>query len=600
LGTDRLPPLSLSAAARRRLLHGALIATPFGAVLPPSRATAQAPSPAQPDSSVAQGAACDGAVVSAIDIRAYPPSYNGGANAAYETMERVVGIRHVTTRREVVRAYLRVRVGKACTERDRSESERLLRAQPFISAASVRVIPDGAGQVRLQVDVIDEIAIVLAGGINRGTLAWASLGSQNISGLGLGVVIDAVRGFAYRDGFGMRAIQYGIFGAPDYLAVTAERKPLGETHVIELAEPFLTDLQRRAFHIGASNWSDYYGVVRPVGDDGALYVRRTSYDAGWVTRIGSPDRRRTIGLLGAVLLGEDVRVGDTTRIVSDTGLVKSPDPKLDGRYQGFKVTRVAGIAGLRSLRFLTVAGFDALRARQDVGIGVQFDVLAGPSIRADRDSADMFVAADLYAGTGDASSFFDARVLAEGRGNRQTHRWDGIVGSARLAWYSQPTDRLTQVVSLEAATVHHLAFPLQLTFRDVDGGIPGFPDATFAGGQRVVARIDERRLIGFFSKRFDFAVAAFADAGKLWAGDVPYGTTTGVEASVGVSLLGGYPAGGKRINRVDFAMPINPQSGRARFELRFSSFDHTRLLWQEPNDVARARTGAVPANLMKW
>src|ERR1700682_5620546 len=94
----------------------------------------QARSQVAPTSSANLGApVCDGAMVTAIDVYAHPPSYNSRAAAAYETMEHVVGIRHVTTRQEVVRAYLRVKVGRTCTERDRSESERLLRATPFIS-----------------------------------------------------------------------------------------------------------------------------------------------------------------------------------------------------------------------------------------------------------------------------------------------------------------------------------------------------------------------------------------------------------------------------------------------------------------------------------
>ena len=180
------------------------------------------------------------------------------------------------------------------------------------------------------------------------------------------------------------------------------------------------------------------------------------------------------------------------------------------------------------------------------------------------------------------------------------HSWDGLVGSARFAWYTRPSDLRTRILSLEASTIQHLAFPLQLTFRDADAGLPGFPDATAAGGQRVIARIEERRLVRLFPSRIDFAFAAFADAGKLWAGDVPYGASSPVRASVGISLLGAYPSGGKRTLRADLAIPINPERGGARYELRFSDTDHTRLLWFEPRDVARARSGAVPANLMRW
>ena len=546
-----------------------------------------------------QRGSCDGAMVTAVEIRVHPPSYNGMGAKAYETMG-VVGLRHVTTRANVVLAYLHVQVGVPCTERDRLESERLLRAQPFLSTAAVRTVPDGDGRVRVLVDVVDEIPIVLGASSSRGTLASLALGSQNISGLGLGVVLDWSKGFAYRDGFGVRAIQSGEFGGPQYVALTAEQKPLGESLMLEVARPFLTDLQRHAFHLGSGESSDYYGLVRPAGGDVARYVRRTYYDAGYVQRIGSRDPSRILGLVGAVVLGEDVRVGDSTKVVSDSGLFNRPDSAFLTRYPAFAVTRVALIAGVRSLSFSTVSGFDALRAEQDVGIGVQLDVLAGPSIWASRGARDVFFAGDLYAGVGGAESFFSARLLAEAHRNQDTRDWEGAVGSARFAWYGKPSDRRTRLVSLEVSGIQHLAFPTQLTFRDADGGLPGFQDATAAGGLRGVVRIEERKLISLFPTRIDFAIAGFVDAGKIWAGDVPFGTTSVVRSSVGFSLLGGYPAGGKRTNRVDFAVPINPESGRARFELRFSSYDHTRLLWIEPRDVAGARTGAVPANLMKW
>jgi hypothetical protein len=174
------------------------------------------------------------------------------------------------------------------------------------------------------------------------------------------------------------------------------------------------------------------------------------------------------------------------------------------------------------------------------------------------------------------------------------------VASGRLAWYAKPVDDLTQIASLELAAIQHLVFPLQLTFRDHDGGLRGFPDATLAGGRRAVVRLEERYLIRPFGPRADAAVAGFVDTGKLWAGDVPYGVTTPIIGAFGVSILGAYPAGGKRTYRLDLAIPYYPVRGNARWELRFSSADRSRMLWQEPGDVARARSGAAPSNLLSW
>jgi len=249
---------------------------------------------------------------------------------------------------------------------------------------------------------------------------------------------------------------------------------------------------------------------------------------------------------------------------------------------------------------MTVSGFDALTAAQDVGTGVQFGALAGPSMFSSTLKSDIFLSTDLYAGIGSPQSFLALRFTGEGRADRASHRWDGTVNDGRLAWYARPNELYTQTASLEVSEIQHLAFPFQLTFQDPDGGLRGYPNATFAGGQRAVLRVEERRLLPSMSKRADLAIGAFADAGTLWAGDVPYGVTTNVHTSLGISLLGAFPSGGKRTYRLDIALPLNRPPGGARWELRFSSADRTQLFWQEPADVARARAGAVPSNLLSW
>jgi hypothetical protein len=65
-----------------------------------------------------------------------------------------------------------------------------------------------------------------------------------------------------------------------------------------------------------------------------------------------------------------------------------------------------------------------------------------------------------------------------------------------------------------------------------------------------------------------------------------------------MSLLAAYPAGGKRLYRVDLAVPVNPDG--AKFELRFSSSDQTRSIWRQPNDLAIAHSAAVLQNLGSW
>jgi hypothetical protein len=51
---------------------------------------------------------------------------------------------------------------------------------------------------------------------------------------------------------------------------------------------------------------------------------------------------------------------------------------------------------------------------------------------------------------------------------------------------------------------------------------------------------------------------------------------------------------------VDFAVPVNPGPGDAKFVIRFLSGDRTGTFWAEPHDVTRARASAGPNSLIRW
>ncbi len=535
---------------------------------------------------------CRGEIVSAIDFKSYPPR-GADAEGVREKVEATESNHHWTTRPGVITAYLRLAVGRPCIEFDRAESERLLRAQPFISSANIRARPDGSGGVHVEVETVDEFPFTGSAKLANGTLSALGIGTVNLGGRGLTLSVNGERGFNYRNGFGGRIEQYGAFGRPDVVAVSGARTPLGDSWSFEYIEPFLTDLQPRGLHLGTTGGSDYYDIKLPNGDVHSLAVRRTGYDLGGVFRVG---RGHTVGLLGAVLLGEDISTSGSPVIVSDSGFVPvTNDSVLTNRYGKYAVTRLAAIVGIRSVRFVTVRGFDALTGPQDMASGFQFVTIVGPNIQSGRTTRNLFVSGDLYGGVGNGRSFVEARLIAEG-GLGFDGTSSDLAGSGKIVWYDHPSLSRLSTVSFELSGVQRVAFPLQLTLGDHSGGIRGYGSADFVGGQRAVARAEERWLLPWLGSRADVAVATFVEAGKLWAGDVPYGATTAVHSVAGLSLLGTYPSGGKRTYRVDFAFPINRDGGTSRFEVRLSSSDFSRAFWQEPNDIARARTFAFPVS----
>src|SRR6185312_10561606 len=106
--------------------------------------------------------ACNGQVITGIDIHSYLAGSSFAADA-WHAASGFAGMHETPTRPEVIRAYLRMKEGERCTELDRRESERLLRAQRFISSATVQAVPDGPGRVRLVVETVDEVPALLGG-----------------------------------------------------------------------------------------------------------------------------------------------------------------------------------------------------------------------------------------------------------------------------------------------------------------------------------------------------------------------------------------------------------------------------------------------------
>ncbi len=542
---------------------------------------------------------CRGEKITAITYSQRPPAFGGRLAEADRLWQEVTGLPHTTTKSEVVRSYLPVKVGDTCTEFARHEAERVVRGQPYIADAVVRPIRDGSGGVRLEIDTVDELPLILFGSLGHGTLASIGVGNGNYDGRGLAANLFFERGFNYRNGYGFDAVQYGFLGRPWSLAARARQSPTGEAWGVELAKPLLTDLQTSSFHTGVTSTTDYYGLTRPTGDAIALFVRRSAYDAGMVWRLGRPGG--VVGLVGGLLMGEDSRIDrDNFVALSDSGLVPiAPIPSLLTGVAPFTVTRTALVAGYRALRYKTVRNFDALRAQQDVATGSQLILLGGPSLRASTGADDYFLSGDFYTASGGPGSFAELRIVGETRMQRVDRELKGIVGSADLAWYSKPSDTRTRIISAELSGIRQLTYPMQLTFSDQEGGLRGFVNSHEAGSARLVLRAEERQLLTWLQPRGDLAVAAFTDIGKLWEGSAPLSRTSEIKAAVGVSLMGSYPSGGMRVYRLDVGVPLNNRGGSA-WEVRLSANDITHWFLREARDVTRARSAAVPRNVLNF
>lgn len=539
---------------------------------------------------------CKGERISRIDIDASPPFRINGTNI-WERAGRFAAKQHVTTKESVIRRYLALQLGDRCTEVRRAESERILRAQPFIADATVLAYDDGQGGVALTVSTVDEVSLIIGAGIGGGSGVHSLLlGEDNLLGTAFHAESQWRKG-VHRDTYAAKVVDYQFLGRPYQLRLEGGRRELGSDWGTELSHPFLTDLQRVSWRTTAGNANGYFYFRRPDALPAAIKLERSYSDIGGVVRIGPPLGR--LALVGGSISFEDESPATSPIIVTDTALLADTSQALINRYTKHQTARLNALWGVRNVHFVRVSGFDALEGTQDLRTGVQLATLLGKGARFLRgNERDWFGSTDLYLGIASPISFAALDVAGEGRRDEEGN-WDGILTQGRGALYLKPINRHTLISDLEWSGGWKQRIPFQLTFADRDGGLRGFRSADVGGARRVVGHIEDRYLIGRRKQIATFAVAAFAEGGKLWAGDSPFGVNTPLYASAGVSLLAASPPQSRRTFRADLAFPVRGPRGHG-WEARLTVTDLTRAFRIEPRDISNNRERSVPSSVFNW
>ena len=554
-------------------------------------ADGQQPSPAA--GQVRTQVACSGQVIADVSVLSLPPSY-GGMISRTPWMNRAATSIHMTTEPHVVENLVLLKKGAPCSALLRLETERLLRAQPFLADASVIAYRAGTDSVRVEVITIDEPALLGSLGVKSETPFFRAVqfGNGNLRGRGVSALAGWRDGGFYRDTWQLRYSNFQLFSAPVQMHITAILRDHGFDATGQVTYPFFTDVQPRAWRVAMGANEILVPFRFPGQRPVSLGVRRQFVDGGAVARIGEPGHLAIVG--GSVTLERGAPIGEPV-VVTDSGLIPDAGEALRDRYRVFRSSRVNLLIGYRQVNFLRVSGFDALSGTQDMRRGVQAALAIGRGMSIAGGSPDeLFMAGNLYGGVGSAVSFAGVEVLAEGR--RQGGEWQNLLVSGRFGTYFRPHRRHTITGSVEYSAGRDQWLPFQLALGDPRGGLRGYEDAEVGGAARLVGRLEERWRVGNIRGNGDMGIAVFGEMGKVWAGDAPYGRTTNLVPSAGVALLAAVPPRSRRIWRLDIAFPLHNTPG-AQWGMRLTNEDRTRSFWNEPNDIRRnrERSGLVTA-----
>lgn len=542
---------------------------------------------------------CAGQVITEVMIRAEAPGF-GGIFDRSPFLAHLVTTLHVTTAPSVIQNFVLLHKGEKCDPVLRAESERILRAMPFLSDASVTAYPDGSDGVKLEVVTIDEPSLIGSIGIVNDApyVSALTLGTQNLMGDAVLASASWREGDAYRDRWAMRYTNYQLYGRPYQLQLVAARRELGSDWLTEVSYPFLTDVQRSAWRVSAGQVDEFARFLRPNGRPSSLEVKRRFGDAGAMLRVGSTG---LLGLIGAQLSYEDNVPAAAPVMVTDSGLVADTTSALAERYRATRSSRLNTLLGLRRVRFVRVNGFDALTGPQDLRIGTQLSLTLGHSLPASRGVArnEKYIGANVFLGVGNRSSYAAIQGDIEGRRSSATRGWDDVLTNGRFAWYIKPHPRHLVLADVTWGGGWSARVPYQLALGARNGGLRGYDDIDIGGSRRLIGRLEERWHIGSFRGTADAGVGAFADIGQIWAGDVPLGIDSGLRPSLGFSLMTAVPPRSQRMWRLDVAFPLDTRNG-SRWGMRLTNVDRTRTFHSTPGDVRRIRERVLPQSIFSW
>lgn len=536
---------------------------------------------------------CDGRRVEAVAVNAQRPAFQGTASR-WRTFARAMGLHHVTTRADVIRAFAFIEPGDICTAKRLSETARVLRSLPFLANANVKAVPVDSSGVAVEIETTDEVPVLAAGALRHSVPSAFSLGNENIFGYGTSVNVGIANNSPYRTSGFVNVGSYGMFGDLTLTSATVGIDRLGSHVDFGVSRLLLSDLQRFAWNATVRDGDDFPIIIRPLDDDQTVKVHDRRWSIGAIVRanVGSIPL-----LVGPVALGSSLSPGSTTLVISDKGPVTQQDSVLLQRFQPFHATRLGALVGARGVRFVTRTGFDALFAPQDLMVGWQVGTLVAPGL-TNANNRDVLFAPSIYLGGATRRGAVLADFEGESRRRVSQAGAAATIGNLHATGYFKPDSRLLFTIDDNFSMIDGAAIPTQLTMSDPLGGPRGFGGSTIVGGRRDVLRLEARFARPNVVRHADLGLALFADHGWMMAGDVPYGqTATG--QSYGFSILASYPTRSKRTYRIDVAFPTGGL-GLHGVQVRFINGDPTSNFAVEPSDVTQARLAPVPSSLFTW
>lgn len=528
---------------------------------------------------------------------------------------------HVRTRESVIGRELLFGVGDCFDPVLLEESERLLRGYPFIARVDIYGIQQPGGGYHVIVDTEDEWSTRLEAKADlSGTfeLEAVELREQNVLGTGqeLGLfyrAVDATRSY------GLRYRTPQLFRTRWDAALSAGRTRAGSLFYQEVSYPFLGEIGKWGFRQTLYRQDRLFDYILPDAPEEPtrrvlVPLRESGLQVAGLRRFGERGNLTVLG--GGISYTELSFPGeDSTEVtlVENGGYEeRQPAPadlvaEVAPFMAPFRNIRAVLLVGKRNITWRQRRGLDSFRGEQDIRLGAEVELAFARSLPGLESDNDLYGSMDVYAAAGPPTSFLAMRLRVDARRDYdadpgQQHEMQDVFAEGELFAYLRPSflPRHTLVLRAAGAGGWYVETPFQVTLGG-ESALRGWREDALPGGRRTVFTAEDRWYIGWpFPGVADVGTSLFADVGRIWPGEAPFGVDSGWRTSVGAGLRVNFPARGTNTFRLDIAAPVTQGGlGRPQLLIGLGEYIGVTAPFSDPQ-FGRSRMPPITGNLLHF
>lgn len=477
----------------------------------------------------------------------------------YRTANRL----HIDTHERALRDLLLFEPGQPLTIEQLEESERLLRARPYLYDA--RVVPRRVCGNVVDVDVVTRdvwtllprIGFDRAGGDNSYAIGILD---PNVLGTGKSVSVGYSKD-QDRSGVDFFYEDPNVRGSRTALAVYLENADDGSRQLLDVRRPFFSFDTRYALGVRVDNFDREEGLYE-LGQEVSEFRHETRFGevfGGW-SRGRQPGDR-----VGRWRVGYTYEDHTFDRLSG----VLAPDPFPEDRTYAYPWI---GYESVKE-RFETMRNFDRFHRTEDLNLGRRWGARLGWSdeVFGGDDQSRLVVRGGYSNATRMGQRHLYRYGLSlDGYWSFTADEEQDVVTRAYGRYNFERSEHRAFAASLDLVYVRNLPVDRQLLLGG-DSGLRGYPSRYQTGDRRFLLTVEER----FFTDYYPFRLArvgyaVFADVGRAWDSDSPSGDGFGVLADVGVGLrLESTRTRSDRILHLDLAFPLADGKDVSAMEILF-------------------------------